>query len=104
MDRARLLPIQLPPASSLSGNHGNTRGKVSFMKRLVFGFIILAGLGLLYVPAYLSAPGPIPGLGETTPPVRSVGSTHFVASVGMHLLTLFAILSRNMVYYRSFYF
>lgn len=88
MDRARLLPIQLPPASSISGNHGNTKGKVSFVKRLVFGFIILAGLGLLYVPAYHSAQGQISGLGETTTPVRSVGSTHSIVSVGMHLLML----------------
>lgn len=93
MDRVRLLPIQLPPASSINGNNGNAKGKISFVRRLALGFIILAGLGLLYVPAYHSAQGQFSGLGETPSPVGSVGGTHFVASVGMHLSMLTAILS-----------
>ncbi|KAJ8686207.1 hypothetical protein QAD02_022001 [Eretmocerus hayati] len=81
MDRARLLPLQLPPASSINGYNGNIKGKVSFVKRLALGFIVLVGFGLLYVPAYHSAQRQISGLGETMSPVRSVGGAHYLASV-----------------------
>lgn len=91
MDRHRLLPMQLPPASSINNGNGNSKGKCSFVKRLAVGFIILAGLGLLYVPAYHSAQGQFAGLGETPSPVGSVGSTHFISSVGMHLSMLCTI-------------
>ena len=101
MDRVRLLPMQLPPASSINGNNGNTKGKVSFVRRLALGFIILAGLGLLYVPAYHSAQGQFSGLGETPSPVGSVGSTHFVASVGMHLSALCTIILVSWFYHNS---
>ncbi|OXU20463.1 hypothetical protein TSAR_012319 [Trichomalopsis sarcophagae] len=92
MDRVRLLPIQLPPASSISGNNGNAKGKISFVRRLALGFIILAGLGLLYVPAYHSAQGQFSGLGETPSPVGSVGGTHFVASLGYPSFMLIVIM------------
>ena len=93
MDRVRLLPMQLPPASSMYGSSGNSRGKISFVRRLTLAFIILACLGLLYVPAYHSAQGQFSGLGETPSPVGPVGGTHFIASVGMHSLMLCGILS-----------
>ncbi|XP_014219981.1 beta-1,3-galactosyltransferase 1 isoform X2 [Copidosoma floridanum] len=78
MDRVHLLPMQLPPASSINGHksnngYGNGKGKVSFVRRLALGFMILAGLGLLYVPAYHSAQGQFSGLGETPSPQGSVG-------------------------------
>lgn len=65
MDRLRLLPMELPLSASIS-NNGNIKGniKISFVKRLVVGFIILAVLGLLYVPAYHSAQGPYLGLAQ----------------------------------------
>lgn len=101
MDRQRLLPMQLPPASSINGNNGNGKGKISFVRRLTLGFIILAGLGLLYVPAYHSAQGQFSGLGETPSPVGSVGSAHFIASVDTLLLLLFAILSVSWLSYNT---
>ncbi|XP_058797909.1 beta-1,3-galactosyltransferase 1-like isoform X2 [Phymastichus coffea] len=64
MDRVRLLPMQLPPASSLNNGNASPKGRVSFVKRLALGFIILAGLGLLYVPAYHSAQGQFTGLAQ----------------------------------------
>ncbi|XP_043685267.1 beta-1,3-galactosyltransferase 1-like isoform X2 [Vespula pensylvanica] len=65
MDRLRLLPMELPSATSIN-NNGNVKGniKISFVKRLVVGFVILAVLGLLYVPAYHSVQGPFLGLAQ----------------------------------------
>lgn len=60
------------------------KGKISFVRRLAVGFVILATLGLLYVPAYHSAQSPFLGLGETPSPAESIGDSHLVASVGMH--------------------
>ncbi|XP_015610487.1 beta-1,3-galactosyltransferase 1 isoform X2 [Cephus cinctus] len=65
MDRIRLLPIELPPASTISGSGFiKVKGKVSFLRRLTLGFVVLAALGLLYVPAYHSAQGPLLGLAQ----------------------------------------
>ncbi|XP_033208263.1 beta-1,3-galactosyltransferase 1-like isoform X2 [Belonocnema kinseyi] len=57
MDRVHLLPMELPSASSI--NASGNKGKCSFLRRLAFGFIILAALGLLYVPAYHSVQSPL---------------------------------------------
>lgn len=76
MDRVQLLPMELPSASSI--NSSGSKGKGSFLRRLTFGFIILAVLGLLYVPAYHSVQNPL--LGETPTPWL-LGGTHFVASI-----------------------
>lgn len=85
MDRLRLLPMDLPAITV--NNSGSIKGKqTSFVRRLAIGFVILAILGLLYVPAYHSAQSPFLGLGETPSPAESLGSSHLVASVGMHLL------------------
>ena len=81
MDRLQLLPMKLPSASNVNIS-GNNKGKGSFLRRLAFGFIILAALGLLYVPAYHSVQNPV--LGEAPSPGPRAG-THFVASIGMHL-------------------
>ncbi|XP_014480263.1 PREDICTED: beta-1,3-galactosyltransferase 1-like isoform X2 [Dinoponera quadriceps] len=62
MDRLRLLPVDLP-AITVSST-GNVKGKASFVRRLAIGFIILAILGLLYVPAYHSAQSPFLGLAQ----------------------------------------
>ena len=75
--------MPLPPGNGLI-SHGNSKSRISFLRRFAVGFVILAGLGLLYVPAYHLVQGPYPGLGETPSPVATVGGTHFVASVGMH--------------------
>ncbi|KAL2717977.1 hypothetical protein V1478_011853 [Vespula squamosa] len=82
MDRLRLLPMELPSATSIS-NNGSVKGniKISFVKRLVVGFVILAVLGLLYVPAYHSAQGPFLGLGETPSPTEPLSGSHLVATV-----------------------
>ncbi|XP_014480262.1 PREDICTED: beta-1,3-galactosyltransferase 1-like isoform X1 [Dinoponera quadriceps] len=79
MDRLRLLPVDLP-AITVSST-GNVKGKASFVRRLAIGFIILAILGLLYVPAYHSAQSPFLGLGETPSPAEPLGSSHSIASV-----------------------
>ena len=86
MDRQRLLPIPLPPGNSL--HTGNTKGKVSFMKRFAVGFVILACLVLLYVPAYHLVQGPYSGFGETSFPVVTLGSKYFKSSIGMYLFIL----------------
>ncbi|XP_011306954.1 beta-1,3-galactosyltransferase 1 isoform X2 [Fopius arisanus] len=57
-----LLPMELPPAATGNPIH-NARGKMSFIRRLGLGCIVLAFLGLLYVPAYHSAQGPL-GIAE----------------------------------------
>ncbi|XP_078033491.1 beta-1,3-galactosyltransferase 1 isoform X1 [Augochlora pura] len=80
MDRLRLLPLELPSATNINTN-GIVKGKSSFVRRLAVGFVILATLGLLYVPAYHSAQSPFSGLGETPSPAESVGDTHSVASL-----------------------
>ncbi|KAF7412590.1 hypothetical protein HZH66_001486 [Vespula vulgaris] len=49
--------------------------------RLVVGFVILAVLGLLYVPAYHSVQGPFLGLGETPSPTEPLSGSHLVATV-----------------------
>lgn len=87
MDKLRLLPLELPSATNIN-NNGTVKGKISFVRRLAVGFVILATLGLLYVPAYHSAQGPFLGLGETPSPAKHIGVSHLVASVGMHPLTL----------------
>lgn len=89
MDRLRLLPMELPSATSINKN-GSVKGniKISFVKRLVVGFVILAVLGLLYVPAYHSAQGPFLGLGETSSSTELLSGSHLVATVGMHSLML----------------
>ncbi|XP_076765487.1 beta-1,3-galactosyltransferase 1 isoform X2 [Xylocopa sonorina] len=63
MDRLRLLPLELPSATNIN-NNGIVKGKISFVRRLAIGFVILATLGLLYVPAYHSAQGPFSGLAQ----------------------------------------
>ncbi|XP_020279121.1 beta-1,3-galactosyltransferase 1-like isoform X2 [Pseudomyrmex gracilis] len=77
MDRLRLLPMDLPTITV--STIGNTKSKSSFVRRLTVGFVILAVLGLLYVPAYHSAQSPF--LGETPSPAESPGSLHSLASV-----------------------
>ncbi|XP_066581627.1 beta-1,3-galactosyltransferase 1-like isoform X2 [Prorops nasuta] len=64
MDRLQLLPLELPSTSNI--NNTSIKTKLSFMQRLVLGFIILAILGLLYIPAYHSAQGTLLGIGETS--------------------------------------
>ncbi|KAK0163512.1 hypothetical protein PV327_007187 [Microctonus hyperodae] len=85
MERIRLLPMELPSATSINnGNNtsnSNNRGRTSFIRRLGLGCIVLAALGLLYVPAYHSAQGPAFGIGETSSPAGSSGDSHFLASV-----------------------
>ncbi|XP_043506030.1 beta-1,3-galactosyltransferase 1-like isoform X1 [Polistes fuscatus] len=82
MDRIRLLRMELPSATSIS-NIGSVKGntKISFVKRMILGFVILAVLGLLYVPAYHSAQGPFVGLGETPSPTELLSGSHLVATV-----------------------
>ncbi|XP_043512311.1 beta-1,3-galactosyltransferase 1-like isoform X2 [Frieseomelitta varia] len=80
MDKLRLLPLELPSATNINSN-GTVKGKISFVRRLAVGFIILATLGLLYVPAYHSAQGSFLGLGETPSPAKHIGVSHLVASV-----------------------
>ncbi|XP_031844442.1 beta-1,3-galactosyltransferase 1 [Nomia melanderi] len=80
MDRLRLLPLELPSATNINSN-GTVKGKISFVQRLAVGFVILATLGLLYVPAYHSAQSSFSGLGETPSPAKSIGDTHLVASL-----------------------
>ncbi|CAL7950725.1 unnamed protein product [Xylocopa violacea] len=80
MDRLRLLPLELPSATNIN-NNGIVKGKISFVRRLAIGFVILATLGLLYVPAYHSAQGPFLGLGETSSPAEHIGVSYLVASV-----------------------
>lgn len=89
MDRLRLLPMDLPTITI--NNNGSVKNKASFVRRLAIGFVILAILGLLYVPAYHSAQTPFLGLGEAQSPTDSLGSSHLVASMGMHsmLYTLY---------------
>ncbi|XP_029176745.1 beta-1,3-galactosyltransferase 1-like [Nylanderia fulva] len=79
MDRLRLLPIDLPPI--IVNSNGSTKGKASFVRRLAIGFVILAILGLLYVPAYHSAQSPFLGLSETQSPAESLGSSHLISSM-----------------------
>lgn len=79
MDKLRLLPMDLP-AITVNSN-GSIKGKASFVRRLAIGFVILAILGLLYVPAYHSAQSPFLNLGDTQSPVESLGSSHLVASM-----------------------
>ncbi|XP_076180987.1 beta-1,3-galactosyltransferase 1 isoform X1 [Ptiloglossa arizonensis] len=80
MDRLQLLPLELPSATNIN-NNGTVKGKISFVRRLAVGFVILATLGLLYVPAYHSAQSPFSGLGETASPAESIGVSHLVASI-----------------------
>ncbi|CAK9812421.1 Beta-1,3-galactosyltransferase 1 [Anthophora plagiata] len=80
MDRLRLLPLELPSATNIN-NNGTVKGKISFVRRLAVGFVILATLGLLYVPAYHSIQGPFLGLGETPSPAKHIDVSHLVASV-----------------------
>lgn len=73
------------PAITVNSN-GSVKGKASFVRRLAIGFVILAILGLLYVPAYHSAQSPFLSLGETPSPAEPLGSSRLMASVGMHVL------------------
>ena len=88
MDRLHLLPMELPPASSINGNGNSGKGRMSFFRRLALGCVILAALGILYVPAYHSAQGPLLGIGETSSPAGTSGGSHFLASVGTHRQSL----------------
>ncbi|XP_012536065.1 beta-1,3-galactosyltransferase 1 [Monomorium pharaonis] len=78
MDRSRLHPMDLP-AITVYGN-GSVKGKASFVRRLAIGFVILAILGLLYVPAYHSAQSPFLSLSETPSSAEPLGNSHLVAS------------------------
>ncbi|XP_050591532.1 beta-1,3-galactosyltransferase 1-like isoform X1 [Bombus affinis] len=80
MGKSRLLPLKLPSTTNIV-NNGIVKGKISFVRRLAVGFMILATLGLIYVPAYHSAQGPFLGLGETPSSPRHIGVSHLVASV-----------------------
>lgn len=91
MGKSRLLPLKLPSTTNIV-NNGIVKGKISFVRRLAVGFMILATLGLIYVPAYHSAQGPFLGLGETPSSPKHIGVSHLVASVGMHSLTLLELL------------
>ncbi|XP_043288700.1 beta-1,3-galactosyltransferase 1-like isoform X2 [Venturia canescens] len=63
-EEADLLPLALPSASSINGK-GSARTRVSFIRRLAVGCVVLGALGLLYVPAYHSAQGPLlPGIAQ----------------------------------------
>lgn len=88
MDRSRLLPMDLPTIT-INGS-STVKGKASFVRRLAIGFVILAILGLLYVPAYHSAQSPFSNLGETPSPPESLSSLRSVASVGMFSLIISA--------------
>ncbi|KAG5343217.1 B3GT1 galactosyltransferase, partial [Acromyrmex heyeri] len=79
MERSRQLPKDLP-AITVNSN-GSVKGKASFVRRLAIGFVILAILGLLYVPAYHSVQSPFLNLGETPSPAELLGSSRFVASM-----------------------
>ncbi|KAH0949039.1 hypothetical protein HN011_011220 [Eciton burchellii] len=68
------------PAININ-NNGSVKGKASFVRRLAIGFVILAILGLLYVPAYHSAQSPFLGLGETASSVEPFGNLRSMASV-----------------------
>lgn len=83
MDRSRLLPMDLP---AITVNSNGVKGKASFVRRLAIGFVILAILGLLYVPAYHSAQSPFSSLSETPSSAEPLGSTRLITSVGTHLL------------------
>ncbi|XP_011250495.1 beta-1,3-galactosyltransferase 1 [Camponotus floridanus] len=79
MDRLRLLPMDLPAITV--NNSSSIKGKASFVRRLAIGFVILAILGLLYVPAYHSAQSPFLSLSDTQSSVESPGSSHLIASI-----------------------
>lgn len=83
MDRLRLLPMDLP---AITVNSSSIKGKASFVRRLAIGFVILAILGLLYVPAYHSAQSPFLSLSDTQSPAESPSSSHLIASMGIHFL------------------
>jgi len=73
--------------SSITINsNGSVKGKASFVRRLAIGFVILAILGLLYVPAYHSAQSPFSSLSETPSSAEPLGNSRLIASVGTHLL------------------
>lgn len=82
MDRLRLLPMDLPAITV--NNNGSIKGKASFVRRLAIGFVILAILGLLYVPAYHSAQSPFLSLSDTQSPAESLSNSHLVTSMGMY--------------------
>ncbi|XP_012267723.2 beta-1,3-galactosyltransferase 1-like isoform X2 [Athalia rosae] len=93
MDRVRLMPLELPPASSINTN-GTGKTKSSFLRRLALGFGLLAILGLLYVPAYHSAQGSLQGLAQlpgwaynTTRDIRAYiqpeSNTTIIAPIGI---------------------
>lgn len=84
MDRLRRLPMDLPAITV--NNSSSIKGKASFVRRLAIGFVILAILGLLYVPAYHSAQSPFLSLSDIQSPAESPGSSHLIASMGIHFL------------------
>jgi len=90
MERSRQLPKDLPTITVNS--NGSVKGKASFVRRLAIGFVILAILGLLYVPAYHSAQSPFLNLGETPSPAEPLGSSRFVASMGIYHFIFFTII------------
>ncbi|XP_057328033.1 beta-1,3-galactosyltransferase 1-like isoform X1 [Microplitis mediator] len=73
MDKVRLLPSSPLQQVYISTNNNSNGRRMSFIRRLGVGCIILAALGLLYVPAYHSAQGPLFGIGEVSPPAESLG-------------------------------
>lgn len=87
MDRLRLHPMDLPAITV--NNNGSVKGKASFVRRLAIGFVILAILGLLYVPAYHSAQSPFLSLSETPSSAEPLSSSRLVVSGGMHLPNIF---------------
>ncbi|XP_057328034.1 beta-1,3-galactosyltransferase 1-like isoform X2 [Microplitis mediator] len=62
MDKVRLLPSSPLQQVYISTNNNSNGRRMSFIRRLGVGCIILAALGLLYVPAYHSAQGPLFGI------------------------------------------
>ncbi|XP_074112806.1 beta-1,3-galactosyltransferase 1 isoform X3 [Cotesia typhae] len=76
MDKMRLVVPSQQVYITTNPPTNNVRGRMSFIRRLGVGCIILAALGLLYVPAYHSAQGP-PfgiGIGEVSPPAEALGA------------------------------
>ncbi|KAL0108517.1 hypothetical protein PUN28_015213 [Cardiocondyla obscurior] len=79
MDRSRLLPMD-SHAITVSSS-GSVKGRASFVRRLAIGFVILAILGLLYVPAYHSAQSPFSSFSETPSSAELLGNSRLAPSV-----------------------
>ncbi|KAH0553605.1 beta-1,3-galactosyltransferase 1-like isoform X1 [Cotesia glomerata] len=76
MDNMRLVVPSQQVYITTNPATNNVRGRMSFIRRLGVGCIILAALGLLYVPAYHSAQGPLfgIGIGEVSSPAEALGA------------------------------